>query len=111
MNHSIAWYLAIACLTLLVSPLAIVSSQAGQADPADLYIIVDGGGSSLSQRNLISYGASEVGPFRGLLAKMIHAPPSSRTLLLQAGYVMVPASTLAAICGITKDRTTLTRKN
>ncbi len=82
MNHSIAWYLAIACLTLLVSPLAIVSSQAGQADPADLYIIVDGGGPSLSQ-----------------------------TLLLQAGYVMVPASTLAAICGITKDRTTLTRKN
>ena len=85
----------------------LVASQAGQADRADLYIIIDGGGSSLSPHRLKSFGASGVGPQRSRLARMIHAPPSSRGKLLQAGYIMLPAGILAEICGIATDGTDL----
>jgi hypothetical protein len=111
MFKSVLWIVATACLTLIVGPLAFVASQAGQSDGADLYIILDGGGSSLSQHGLNSYGARGVGPLRGKLAKMIHAPPSSRAQLLQAGYVMLPASTLAAICGINTGSKALMKKS
>ena len=105
MLKSMSWYFATACLTLVVGPLTLVASQAGQADRADLYIVLDGGGASLSQHGLSSYGARGVGPLRGRVAQMIHAPPSSRKQLLNAGYIMLPAATLAAICGITTDNT------
>lgn len=111
MLKSLSWILAAACLTLVVGPLMLVTAQAGQTDRADLYIIVDGGGSSLSQHELIAYGASGVGPLSGRLAQMIHAPPASRTRLLQAGYIMLPAAALAAICGINTDSVDLIRNS
>ena len=106
MFKSAVWLCSGAVLTLIVGPLTLVASQAGRTDPADLYIIVDAGGSSLSQRTLGTYGASGVGPQRGVLTMMVHAPPTSRKQLLQAGYVMFPAGTLAAICGIETDTNT-----
>lgn len=102
MFKTVIWFSFAAILTVL-SPLGLLASHAGQADSANLYIIVDGGGASLTPHRLTSYGARGVGPLRGRLAKMIHAPPASQKQLLQAGYIMVPASALAEICGISTD--------
>lgn len=111
MIKSVIWFSFAALLTVFVGPLSLFASHAGRADPADLYIIVDGGGPTLSQHTLIAYGASNVGPQRGTLAKMIHAPPTSREQLMQAGYIMLPASTVAAICGISTASATPSRRS
>lgn len=100
MFKSAFWICSGVLLTLIVGPLTLVASQAGQADPSDLYFVLDTGGPSLSQKTLGSYGVADVGPLGGVLAKMVHAPPSSRDQLLQAGYVMLPAGQLAEICGL-----------
>ena len=109
MKTSIPWYFAAAFLTLIMGPISMFVPQVGQSDGAGLYIIVDGGRSSLSQDGLLSYGASGVGPKHGRLVQMIHAPPSSKEQLSLAGYIMFPASAFAAICGIETDSTNLTK--
>ena len=103
MIQSVTWFVGMVCLTMIIGPVTLFASQVGQPDRADLYFIVDGGGSPQRAHTLASYGARDVGPMRGRLAKMIHAPPSSREQLLQAGYVMLPASTLAEVCGLSTD--------
>ncbi len=111
MCRSIVWFSLAAWLSVVAGPMAFVISQVGRAAPADIYIVVDGGGSSLSQHMLAAYGASAVGPLRAQFAKMIHAPPSAREQLLHAGFIMMPAKALAAICGVVTDSTTHVRKS
>jgi len=111
MFKSVSWFFAAAFFTLLVGPLTLFAAQAGEGDSADLYIIVGGGWLSIPQDRLLSYGASVIGPFRGRVSEMVHAPPSAREKLLQAGYIMLPAGHLAAICGIDTDSTDLMGKS
>ena len=108
MIKSVSWFVALGCLTLGVGPIALVASQAGRADRTDLYFLLDIGAASLSRQQLTTYGAGGVGPLRGKLAQMIHAPPASRQRLRDAGYLLMPAGALAAICGIdTADTNTI----
>ena len=76
MFRSAVWLCSGVVLTLIVGPLTLVASQAGRTDPADLYIVVDAGGSSLSQQTLGTYGASSVGALQGVLTMMLHGPPT-----------------------------------
>ena len=103
MYGSALWIWSGVMLTVIAGPLTLVASQAGKADPGDLYIVFDVGRSSFAHETLETYGAKGVGPLRGVLASTVHAPPPSREHLLQAGYIMLPAGKLAAICGIETD--------
>ena len=105
------WLSLAAWLSVLAGPMAFFVSQIGDADPADIYIVVDGGGSSLSEQKLAAYGARGIGPLRGQFARMIHAPPTSRKRLLHAGFIIMPARALAELCGLVTDSTTHVRKS
>ncbi|MEP2642420.1 hypothetical protein [Roseobacter sp.] len=100
MLKSVAWLSCAFAFTFLVGPVAFIASQSGQQDAADLYVVVEVGAQPLSQETLVVFGARDVGPVRSVLAKMILAPPAARERLLDAGYILLPASALAALCGI-----------
>lgn len=100
MFTSATWLVSGTVLALLVGPMALLATQVGRPDPADLYIVFDALGPPLSKQKLEASGGIGVGPLRGLLAEIVHAPPSSREQLAQAGYIMLPAGKMAAICGI-----------
>ena len=100
MSTSAIWLFSGALLALLVGPTAVLTTQVGRPDPADLYIVIDALGPPLSEQELEASGGIGVGPLRGVIAEVVHAPPSSREQLAQAGYIMLPAGKLASICGI-----------
>jgi len=95
-----AWFVLASAVTLLVGPFAFFTSQIGRPDPGDLYVIVDIGGKDGTTRAAIASGAAIVGPTRAPLATMIHAPQPVWARLSQAGYLLLPAGAVAAICGI-----------
>ena len=103
MTKSVLWIAAAFCLALSVGPVALLASTAGKADPADLYLVIDAG-PALPAGHMAALGARDIGPTRGVLARMLHAPPAARRRLLDAGYILLPAGALAALCGIGTDR-------
>ncbi|MEO0502244.1 MAG: hypothetical protein AAFZ14_02880 [Pseudomonadota bacterium] len=105
MTKPVLWIAAAFCLALSVGPLALLASTAGKADPADLYLVIDVG-PVLPARQVAALGGRDVGPTRGALARMVHAPPAVRQQLLDAGHFLLPAGALAAICGVGADRFT-----
>ena len=60
MYNSALWIWSGVLLTVIAGPLTLVTSQAGKADPGDLYIVFDLGGSSLAHETLETYGAKGV---------------------------------------------------
>ena len=95
-------YLLIAialCLASLAAPLALVIGGMNAADPADLYVILSLNIQGASDPRILDFGARDIGPETGAMARLIFAPPEARTLLLADGYLMLPANRFAAICG------------
>lgn len=111
MKKSIIWLSSAIALTVLVGPLTFVASQAGRTDTADLYLVFEVSAKSASDTALQAYGARDIGPQRGLLGRMVHAPDGSRDRLLNAGYIMLPAGSLAALCGANADNSTFLRSS
>ena len=107
MYKSVLWIIVAVLFAVLSGPLAFVATKANTADPADLYLVVN-----IDRQNLFaSVGASMVGPVEGRLAQMIHAPPDARTLLIEAGYFMLPAGAFATICGFDQDLKNISRRS
>lgn len=90
------WILGAFLLTLVVGPISILSSQIGHPDPADLYLLLDFG----RENPILDADINQIGPIRGLWAQMIHASTEAHHYLVQSGHLMLPASTLAQICGL-----------
>ncbi|WP_299619330.1 hypothetical protein [uncultured Tateyamaria sp.] len=103
MFRSVIWLSIALCAAVFVGPVALLASQSGRADPADLYFVVGVGVPGLSDAALTDAGARNIGPAHGAMARMIHAPKTAHARLVQGGFVMVPAGALAAICGIDAD--------
>jgi hypothetical protein len=95
-----SWFISGALsLALVAGPLSLFSAQAGVSDPADVYLVV-----SLSRQAELSsqfdpQGLRPVGPTTGFLGRFVIAPPDAHASLTSAGYLVLPASALAALCG------------
>ncbi|AEI95250.1 hypothetical protein RLO149_c033060 [Roseobacter litoralis Och 149] len=86
--------------TLAVGPLSVVASQSGLPDKAGVYLVFEFGSSASLTRDMSSSGAQELGPIRPPLSRMILASQTAHDQLQTSGYTMIPASALAALCGI-----------
>jgi hypothetical protein len=87
-------------LALVAGPLSHVSAQAGAADPGDVYLVVSLGGRADLSSSVDTSGSRPLGPTEGLLGRFVIAPPDAHASLKKAGFLVLPASTLAAICGL-----------
>lgn len=99
MYKCIPWMFAAFSCVAFTGPVAFVAAKANTPDPMALYLVFDLNRHDLANPLLASLGAVEVGPEQAKRARMVHAPPDVRTRLLDAGYLMLPAGALAAICG------------
>lgn len=111
MFKSIVWLSISFAFAFFAGPLVFVASQAGKPDPLDLYILIDAGAPSANESHLASMGATDVGPMRGMFAKMVHAPPIAHAQIMQLGYFMLPASALAALCLTAPNQSTSQLRN
>lgn len=87
-------------LAAAAGPLTFVASHAGRPDAADLYLVLETPFAKNGPLEPSSFGAREVGPVNGLVARLIYAPVSAHVRLQAAGHVMLPAGLIAALCGI-----------
>ncbi|MEP3510115.1 MAG: hypothetical protein ABJN38_00015 [Lentilitoribacter sp.] len=95
--------LCLACvlsLSLAIGPTSFIFSQAGQADDSDIYIVLGLSVESALEKRFSDLSVREIGPVQPLLARLIVAPPTGYEQLKSAGYTLIPASALAALCGI-----------
>lgn len=92
-------------LAILAGPFAFAASYLGKPDPNELYLVFDFGLGGSVRSDVIATGARAVGPQRGILAEMFHAPPGAFETLVAAGYVVLPAGQLAALCGVAQAKT------
>ena len=97
------WITAAFAIALFAGPLAFVASHVGKTDGGNLYVMLwNEAGDDL----LTAFGARQIGPERSALAQLIEAMPDAKNQLLQAGYLLVPAGSFAALCA---GPSTLTR--
>lgn len=94
------WMSCVTLLALAIGPLSFLASHSGRADDGDVYIVFEIGSSTRLTKEISSAGAWEIGPKRPPMSRMIQASTAPHAQLKQAGYVMIPASALAALCGI-----------
>ena len=91
-------------LAVFAAPLAAISSQAGQRDRSNIYL--------MTAAQLKSAGASypdirEVGPQQPFLSRLVYVSPRAHERLVAENYWVIPAGLFAEICGISSTRTTL----
>lgn len=87
---------------LVAAPAALLANQTGQPDRANIYVLIDT--PNLSDfANATIADVSDIGPVRARFARMIYADPSAHHQLIESGYWVIPASALAALCGISSD--------
>lgn len=95
---SLIWISAAFALALFAGPIAFIASQAGKADASHVYLII-GWGEKTQADQIASFGARHIGPNQKMLSQMVEALPEAQARLTDAGYVLLPASALAALCG------------
>lgn len=100
MIKSIFWITSLFLLAFSAGPVAFLAHQSGRADATDLYLVFSTVSKTASSPNLTRHGAREIGPLRGWLTQMVYAPPSAHASLLKAGFYVLPAGAIAALCGI-----------
>lgn len=84
-------------LALLAGPAALVSSQAARLDAAGLYLVI---GRGEDTRNIETAGARTIGLAQAPFARLIEASPKAHARIQDLGFLIIPASTLARICGV-----------
>ena len=82
----------------VLGPLSVTISTVSKSDPSNLYLVV---GSQRTFDSVLSKpNAREIGPERAHFATFLYAPSDLHQSLVQQGYWIFPATSLAAICGI-----------
>ncbi|SEN67193.1 hypothetical protein [Palleronia pelagia] len=99
MQNSV-WIIGAFVLALWAGPVASVSAKAGVPDPAGIYLVVGRGTGSDASAGLMSHGVRELGLSRAPFGRLVVASPDQHRLLNQNGYLVLPASFLAEICGL-----------
>lgn len=100
MIKSSLWIIGVFVFTLAIGPVSVVASQLGLPDNAGIYLVFEFGSSARLTRDMSSSGAHELGPIRPPLSRMILASQTAHGQLKASGYTMIPASALAALCGV-----------
>lgn len=91
---------------VMAGPFALALGQ-GDRGTGDIYLLVSRVPDA-AIRTLQSYGAQPVGPEMARFGAFMTADKDSLNAARDAGFLMIPATTFAAICGITpslKDAT------
>ncbi|MFK7837359.1 MAG: hypothetical protein AB8B60_14170 [Sulfitobacter sp.] len=104
MFQSTLWLTGAFFFSLLVGPLAFLGTQAGEPDPSDLYLVLGIWSEQEADMHLASFGAQAVGPENGVFSQLIVVEPDMHQKVKTAGYVLLPASAIAALCGISPKR-------
>jgi len=94
------WLCAAFLLAMTIGPVTFAVAQSGRPDDADIYLVFETRGAHRLTRDLAGIGAKEIGPVRAPFARMITAVPTGHAHLIKSGYIVMPASALALICGI-----------
>lgn len=106
MVRSILLFVAITVVTVLSGPLALLMSQVGQPDPEGFYLVLTlPSYDAWLDAHLSAAGAREVSPTRAIFARMILVTEVGHTQLSEMGVVLLPASRVAALCGVTPTLT------
>ncbi|MEM6889672.1 MAG: hypothetical protein AAF636_16240 [Pseudomonadota bacterium] len=84
----------------LAAPITAMFNGSGKRDTAGLYFVLDPLAGAARETILSAFGARLIGLERAPLAVLISADNTSHAKLVQAGHWVVPAGTLAAICGL-----------
>ncbi len=85
-------------LALLAGPVGFAASQASRPDPSNLYLVI--GARQTLDTALNRASVREVGPSRAPFARLVQMPPGFHAWLVNGGYLVLPASALAELCGI-----------
>lgn len=85
-------------LAVSAGPIGFAMQQAGRLDPSHLYLVV--GHPTQTDGFLARQDTREVGPYRAPFAQLIETSPEFHAWLVAHGYVVFPASALAALCGL-----------
>jgi|GEM_PF-5898558 len=93
------WIIGAFVLALGAGPVASVSAKAGVPDPAGLYLLVDFGAGIDAPAGRTPHGVREFGLTRWPLGRLVVASPDQHRRLTRDGYLVLPASILAEICG------------
>lgn len=94
------WLCSPILLAALSGPASIVLSQAGQRDEGGVYLVLDFGAKERLANDLSRYGARAIGPTAPLFSRMITVSENGWEALHKSGYILLPATSLAAICGV-----------
>ena len=87
----------------VAAPAALLAGQAGQRDAANIYVMIGTPRLEGVREIIASSYLREIGPERAPFARMIYADPVTHTQLIRRGFWIIPASTLAALCGLSDD--------
>ena len=94
------WLCAAFLLAMTIGPVTFAMAQSGRPDGADIYLVLEPRASAGLTRDLARVGAREIGPLRAPFARLITAVPTGHADLQNSGYLIMPASALALLCGI-----------
>lgn len=94
------WLLSLCPLlvAMVAAPVAHVASRSGQHDGSNVYVVIDTD-SDLSAA-LTAAGARDIGPQTAPFARLMYAEPVAHAKLIASGFWVIPASALAALCGL-----------
>ena len=88
----------------LAAPIGFGATDLSRPDPSGLYLLLGRG--SVLNHAVETHRLHEVGPVRAPLARMILVSSGGHSELSRWGYWLVPASRLAAPCGIGPEQVT-----
>lgn len=100
MIRCMLWLCLPILLAALSGPASFVLSQAGQRDKGGVYLVLDFSAQERLADDLSLYGARAIGPTIPLFSRMITVSENGWEALRKSGYILLPATALATICGV-----------
>ena len=83
-----------------VSVASFLLNGVGQLDNSNIYLVLAFKFDGEDAAYFDALGLQEIGPERAMLSRMFLADTDAHTTLVRSGYLVVPASAIAAICGV-----------
>lgn len=94
------WIPGFVLFGLLGSTASLAVSASGQPDPYDIYIVIATPADADALAPPEQGRLREIGVVRAPLSRMVWADTSAHKSLVQSGFWVLPASRLAALCGV-----------
>lgn len=100
MTYKLLWIIGSFVLALCAGPAAVLSAKAGVADASDIYVVLGMRGRSEVTTALAALGVEEISLSGAPFGRLVIALPDQHSSLNDAGYLVLPASALAGLCGL-----------